>query len=299
MDDQAPDITVFLTDLAREARSERTWVAYQSDLNLFARWLTQTTGDPFSAKTLTRIDVRDYKQHLLSVEGRTPATVNRRLAALRAFCGWAKRNGLITDLPTEGTSDVPVPKQAPKALEPRALDRVLRRSEQSGNLRDHAILLTLYHTGIRVSELCDLRVGDVETSERKGTLTVRAGKGMKQRTVPLTTDVRKAITRHLAERQRPDPSQYLFISRRTGSRLTAKAVRDIAAKYGYQAQVDDAHPHAFRHSFATELLRKGAPLPTVGALLGHESLQSTARYTQPSERDLRAAVEKLALTEER
>jgi site-specific recombinase XerD len=191
MDDQAPDITAFLTDLAREARSERTWVAYQSDLNLFARWLTQTTGDPFTAKTLTRIDVRDYKQHLLSVKGRTPATVNRRLAALRAFGGWAKRKGLITELPTEGTSDVPVPKQAPKA------------------------------------------------------------------------------------------------------------VRDIAAKYGYQAQVDDAHPHAFRHSFATELLRKGAPLPTVGALLGHESLQSTARYTQPSERDLRAAVDKLALTEDR
>ena len=63
--------------------------------------------------------------------------------------------------------------------------------------------------------------------------------------------------------------------------------------------VEDAHPHAFRHSFATELLRKGAPLPTVGALLGHESLQSTARYTQPSERDLRDAVNKLALTDER
>ncbi len=60
-----------------------------------------------------------------------------------------------------------------------------------------------------------------------------------------------------------------------------------------------AHPHAFRHTFATELLRKGAPLPTVGALLGHESLQSTARYTQPSERALRDAVNKLALTEER
>src|SRR5262245_60716590 len=143
MDDQPADITAFLTDLAREPRSERTWVAYRSDLNLFARWLTQTTGDPFAAKALTRIDVRDYKQHLLSVEWRTPATVNRRLAALRAFCAWAKSKGLITDLPTEGTSDVPVPKQAPKALEPRAIDRVLRRSEQSGNLRDHAILLTL------------------------------------------------------------------------------------------------------------------------------------------------------------
>src|SRR5215207_5275132 len=176
--DQPKDITAFLTDLAREPRSEQTWRAYRSDLVLFARWLTQTTGDAFEAGKLTRIDVRDYKQHLLSVEGRKPANINRRLAALRAFCMWAKKQRLLSDLPTEGIGDVPVPKQAPRALEPRAIDRVLRRSEQSGNLRDHAILLTLYHTGIRVSELCDLRVGDVETSERKGALTVRAGKGM-------------------------------------------------------------------------------------------------------------------------
>src|SRR5215212_337543 len=210
--DQPPDITAFLTDLAREPRSEQTWRAYRSDLNLFANWLTQTTGDVFAARKLTRIDVRDYKQHLLGVEGRKPATINRRLAALRAFCTWAKKKDLLTDLPTEGITDVPVPKQAPRALEPRAIDRVLRRSEQSGNLRDHAILPTLYHTGIRVSELCDLRVGGVETSERKGALTVRAGKGMKQRTIPLTNDAPKAIARSLAEREYASPADFLFLS---------------------------------------------------------------------------------------
>src|ERR687889_827619 len=102
---QAPDIIAFLTDLARQPRSEKTWTAYRSDLNLFAAWLTQTTGDAFSATTLTRIDVRDYKQHLLAVEGRAAATVNRRLAALRAFCGWAKRTGRAVDLATEGIAD--------------------------------------------------------------------------------------------------------------------------------------------------------------------------------------------------
>ncbi len=126
--DQPADITAFLTDLAREPRSEQTWRAYRSDLTLFAGWLTHTTGDVFEARKLTRIDVRDYKQHLLSVEGRKPATINRRLAALRAFSTWAKKKGLLSDLPTEGIADVPVPKQAPKALEPRAIDRVLRRS---------------------------------------------------------------------------------------------------------------------------------------------------------------------------
>lgn len=297
---QPADITAFLTDLARQPRSAKTWQAYRSDLNLFAHWLTQTTGDVFSAKTLTRIDVRDYKQHLLSVEGRKPATVNRRLAALRTFAAWAKKQGLLADLPTEGIADVPVPRQAPKALDERAVDRVLRRSEQSGHRRDHAILMTLRHTGIRVAELCDLRVGDVVTSERKGTLTVRAGKGMKQCTVPLNADVRRVLAVYLTEaRPGADAGDFLFISRRTKGRLTEKAVREIAAKYGYHAMVEDAHPHAFRHSFATELLRKGVPLTAVGALLGHESLQSTARYTQPSAKDLREAVQKLALEDER
>src|SRR5215218_10528047 len=99
---QPADITAFLADLARQPRAEKTWQAYRSDLNLFAAWLTQTTGDPFAAETLTRIDVRDYKQHLLAVEGRAAATVNRRLAAVRAFGAWAKKKKLINELPTEG-----------------------------------------------------------------------------------------------------------------------------------------------------------------------------------------------------
>ncbi len=297
---QPADITAFLTAFARAAKAELTWRAYRSDLNLFARWFTRTTGDPFDARTLTRIDVRDYKQHLLAAEGKAAATVNRRLAALRAFCAWAKRQGLVTDLATDGIADVPVPKQAPRALDERAVDRVLRRSAQSGNRRDHAILMTLRHTGIRVAELCDLRVGDVTTSARTGTLTVRAGKGMKQRTVPLNADVRRALATYRdQDRHGADRAEFLFISQRTKTRLTQKAVRGLTAKYGYQAHVADGHPHAFRHSFATELLRQGVPLTAVGALLGHESLQSTARYTRPSERDLRDAVAKLALEDER
>jgi site-specific recombinase XerD len=297
---QPADITVFLTDLTREAKAEKTWRAYRSDLTLFATWFTQTTGDPFAAEKLTRIDVRDYKQRLLAVEGKAAATVNRRLAALRAFCSWSKRTGRVTELATEGIADVPVPRQAPKALDERVIDRVLRRVAQAGNRRDHAILMTLRHTGLRVAELCDLRIGDVVTSERKGTLTVRAGKGMKQRTVPLNADVRRVLATYLDhERQGAAPAEFVFLSGRTKSRLTEKAVRQVAAKYGYLAMVEDAHPHAFRHSFATELLRKGTPLTAVGALLGHESLQSTARYTQPSAKDLREAVGKLALETER
>ena len=88
---------------------------------------------------------------------------------------------------------------------------------------------------------------------------------MKQRTVPLNADVRRAIAAYLhEERQGAGAEEFLFLSQRTKGRLTEKAVRELAAKYGYQAMVEDAHPHAFRHSFATELLRKGVPLTADG-----------------------------------
>ena len=118
--------------------------------------------------------------------------------------------------------------------------------------------------------------------------------------MPLNPDVRRAIATYLAlERPGESADAFLSISKRTGTRLTEKAVRDLLAKVGYQARAEGAHPHALRHSFATELLRKGVPITAVGALLGHESLQTAARYTQPSEEDLRAAVGKLELEEER
>src|SRR3712207_3587781 len=105
-EEQPHDITAFLSDLARQDGSELTWQAYRSDLNGFARWFTQTRGEPFTAQNLTRIDVRDYKQRLQTVEGKAPATINRRLAALRAFGQWAKGKKLVSELPTEGIKDV-------------------------------------------------------------------------------------------------------------------------------------------------------------------------------------------------
>ena len=96
---QPPDITAFLTGVARDPRSERTWVAHRSDLNLFARWLTQTTGGPVEARTLPCSAVRDDTHHLLAAKGEAAATLNRRLAALRACCGWAKPTGPVTHDP--------------------------------------------------------------------------------------------------------------------------------------------------------------------------------------------------------
>ena len=96
------DTTDFLTELSRQEVAEKTLCAYRSDLAHVARWFEGATGEPFRAFAVTPTDVRDYKAHLVAVERRQPATVNRQLAALRRFCLWAKAVGRCTDVVTDG-----------------------------------------------------------------------------------------------------------------------------------------------------------------------------------------------------
>src|SRR4051794_37565653 len=281
----------FLQDLERQETSPKTRDAYRLDLLNFAGWFAQTRGEAVTPEAVTPTDVREYRGHLLNVEHRQPATVNRRLAALRRFFQWAKATGLVKELPTENVKGVASSPRAPHWLEKRDVDRLIRAVERHGNTRDLAIVLTLRHTGIRVSELSSLMVGDVEISERKGFLTVRSGKGSKFRILPLNVDARQAITAYL--KVRPTVSaDHLFIGQR-GQGISSRAVELLVTKYGHLAGLEDVTPHALRHSFGKYALDAGADLVSVSALLGHHRLETTAIYTTPSQRDLEKVVEKL------
>ena len=282
------DITDFVTELGRQEVAEKTIRAYHADLAHVARWFEGATGEPFRAAAVTPTDVRDYKAHLVAVERRQPATVNRRLAALRRFCLWAKAAGRCSDVVTDGVKGVASAPRSPKSLEKRDVDRLVRMAERSGKKRDLALLQTLRHTGLRVSELCALRLGDVDISDRKGTVTVRRGKGAKFRTIPLNADVRQALSAYLAVRPHV-ADDHLFIGQR-GRGLSEQAVWYLVAKYARQAGLDDVSPHTLRHTFGKQLLDATKDLVAVAALLGHEKLETTAIYTQPSERDLARAV---------
>jgi integrase/recombinase XerD len=281
----------FLQDLERQETSPKTRAAYRLDLLHFASWFARTVGDTFSPEAITPTDVREYRGYLMNVEHRQPATVNRRLAALRRFFQWAKATGLAKELPTDNVKGVASAPRAPHWLEKRDVDRLIRTVERHGNTRDLGIVLTLRHTGIRVSELCSLRVRDVETSERKGSLTVRSGKGSKFRVLPLNVDARRAITSYLEVRPAV-ADDHLFIGQR-GQGISSRAVELLVTKYGRLAGLEDVTPHTLRHSFGKHALDAGADLVSVSALLGHQRLETTAIYTTPSQRDLEKVVEKL------
>ncbi len=176
-------------------------------------------------------------------------------------------------------------------MEKREVDRLIRRAQQRGKKRDLAILELLRHTGLRVSELTALRLSDIEMSDRKGVVTVRSGNGNKYRVVPLNADVRNVMQQYLAVRPAVQDDRR-FLSQKGGG-LGNQAIEQLVSNYARQAGLEDVTPHTLRHTFGKQLLDSGVDLVTVSTLLGHERLETTAIYTQPSPRDLERAVQKL------
>ncbi len=289
------DITEFMADLERQEAAKKTVVNYLSDLSCFARWFATSVGEEFSARAVTPTDVRDYRSFLQTTQGAKPATVNRRLAALRRFFLWAVAEGKTAENPAISVRGVQSVPQGPRSLEKREVDRLLRKAENDATdgpgKRNLAILRTLQHTGLRVGELCALRISDLSISERKGSVTVRSGKGGKHRVVPLNNDARRAISAYLEVRPKVG-DDHLFIGQ-WGRPLQPQGVELIVAKYARLAGLENVTPHVLRHSFAKQVLDSGTDLVAVARLLGHQRLDTTARYTQPTERDLEKAVERL------
>jgi len=292
------DFEEYLTNLDK---AQKTIAGYLRDMRLFAEWFQQTNSEPLSPQALTKIDARQYRQHLLNEKAR-PATINRKLAALRAYSDWAKASGQVEYSLVNGIKNVAEQKHAPKWLnkkEQAALEREAEKLLSTAKTvpairqakRDYAIVVMLLNTGLRISELCDLDVGDVDTGDRKGEVRVRHGKGSKARTIPLNKLTRRVVKEWLDKR--PEcKSEALFVSK-FGDRMATRVVQSMVEELGRRADVD-ASPHTLRHSFAKNLVDNGVSLEKVAALLGHSNLNTTAVYTTPSGADLENAVETLS-----
>jgi site-specific recombinase XerD len=285
----ASHIEDFILHLESRDRSSHTIQAYKLDLRQFCQWFEQVNDDEMQPHLITPTDLREFKHYLIEEQLR-PATINRKLASLRAFLKWAVGEGTIESVPRmpQGVEQV---SSAPKALDRREMNSLSRAVERHGNSRDQAIVFLLLNTGLRVNELSELDLADVEMSERKGKVIVRSGKGGKRREVPLNVEARRALSAYMEAREEDD-SQALFLSQQ-GSRLGSRGVQDVVGKYGRLAGLDSLTPHMLRHTFCTNLLRGGVDIVTVAKLAGHSDISTTSIYTQPAEKDLQKAVEGL------
>jgi len=164
---------------------------------------------------------------------------------------------------------------------------LIKAIERGGIPRDIAIVKLLLHTGLRVSELCALTWRDVKITPRQGRMSVRSGKGQKRREIPLNKDVRNALFTIGYQEHAGSPNA-IFNGQR-GS-LTPRGVQSMLRRYAKAAGLEEVSPHTLRHTFCKELIDAGARLQEVAALAGHESLDTTRRYCEPSVKDLERTV---------
>ena len=262
--------------------------AYETDLRVFAAWLALRQKALLSAH---RADILSYLAEKMS-EGKQARSLARMLSAARRFYGWLLAQGEIMFDPT---LDIPPPsigRPLPKSLSEDDVVRLITAPplDTPLGLRDRAMLETLYATGLRVSELIKLNLGQM--SLISGVVRV-LGKGRKERLVPLGDEAVYWIERYLSE-ARPvlleglGESSDLFVTRR-GAGMTRQMFWILLKRYAAQVGLTIAlSPHTLRHAFATHLLNHGADLRVVQMLLGHADLSSTQIYTHVARARLKA-----------
>ena len=273
--------------------SAHTVRAYRGDLvDLFAHL------HRLGAQDLSGLTVRSLRSWLANQQtrGRARGTLQRRTAAVRVFGRWALQTGRLEQDPAAALRSPKRVRSLPPTLESgdaaAMLAEALKVAAEGGGpsaARDVAILELLYATGIRVSELCGLDLGDLDQDRQ----TVRVlGKGNKQRTVPYGAPAARALASWLAARGAlalPEAGAAVFVGDR-GNRIDQRVVRRIVHRALRVVDgAPDLGPHGLRHAMATHLLEGGADLRSVQELLGHASLATTQIYTHVSDARLRAA----------
>jgi site-specific recombinase XerD len=281
-------ISDWLATLDKAGTNPKTLAAYQRGLEHFIAWNHQSYNTDFVPANIIQRDIVDWRSYQQAVEGARPATINQRLAALNSFFKWANALGLVTKKPTDGVKGIGQELTQPKALDKRTERLFLRAVHQSCNFRDIAIVELLLGTGLRVSELLDLKIDDLEIGERSGKVTVRMGKHSGYRHIPLTANVRKALNDYVCQHQ---PQDSLWAGQR-GELQDRSAINHILEKYALQAQVKPFGPHTCRHTLATRYLeRNPGDLRGLAAILGHRSLNTVMIYTAPTLADLAQRME--------
>lgn len=291
--------TQFLEYLEIEKnRSSKTVENYNHYLVRFINFAKISSSEEMSEELIRKY--RLYLNRMADTSGKPlkKVTQNYHIIALRAFLKYlAKR-----DIKTISAEKVELGKQEERQvtfLEPNELERFMRAPEGTAlsDLRDRAILETLFSTGLRVSELCSLNRDDIDV--KRGEFGVR-GKGSKIRVVFLSDQAKTALATYLDKR--PDADEALFIripqkesfEKYEKLRLTPRSIQRIIKKCAIKAGIigKKVSPHSLRHSFATDLLRNGADIRSVQAMLGHSSVTTTQIYTHVTDKQLREVHEK-------
>jgi integrase/recombinase XerC len=290
--------------------SPLTLINYKHDLEQFLAYLSPPGSQPPDPAQVDHRLIREFLGHLHD-SNLQKSSIARKLSTLRSFYKFCAREGIVRDNPARLVSTPKLPKRLPLVLSAEEMNAFLdalaqaksvrksraskrqQKAETNARLllpRDRAILELLYASGLRVSELTGLNLGDID---RKEQMLRVLGKGNKERIVPYGSKAEQALQRYwpvrdelLQKAGRRGVADAVFLSL-SGRRLTSHSVGKIVKKYVRLVNPNwDLHPHSLRHAFATHLLADGADLRAIQELLGHSSLSTTQRYTHATIRQL-------------
>ena len=302
-----------ITDFILYAEKEKGYSAhtiksYTNDLNRFDHFMKTYTNDPqWAFDTIDRYTIRHFLGKEFE-EGLSSRTVARRLATIKSLCKYLQKNGVINVNIAAVIKTPKTPKKLPTIIPEKMIEELMNCPPDTiKGKRDKAILELFYSTGIRLSELVSLNLGDFKPdynkkNEHEGGVVKVIGKGNKERIIPYGKKSGKVLDNYLKERginlKTSDPNVPCFVNSK-GKRLSSRTIQRQVTKYIKQvAEGSSLGPHTLRHSFATHMInnldKKGQAIDirSLQELLGHSSLSSTSIYTQLEEEKMKKIYKK-------
>lgn len=266
-----------------KGKAEGTVRSYCFELERLDEWL-QKSGS--SIDRITRFDVQQYinalREGKILKNGKkaSVATVDRIFGTICVLADFLKRSQIIEDI--RKPKKLPVSMISPESLTRNERNKLFRDVERDGNLRNVAIVYLLSYSGLRIEELVELDRSDVENIKQGNMLTI-VGKGNKERKTPFPAEARRAVQKYLETRT--DGNEALFLSN-FSRRITKRSAQRVIEKYGF-------HAHQLRHTCLRNMLKSGWDIVEVAQFAGHKSIETTRRYTLPTQEEINEKADKI------
>ena len=285
-------LQLFLRALQGQNYSPKTLRAYGDDLQQFLAWVEKNRVDWNIPTRFNRGDIEGFMQYL-AAQRMTGVTRVRKLAAIRKFFAFLEENSILASNPANTVKGAKREEKEPTILYKEQYKALLY--EVSENIRDYAIIQTFLQIGIRLSELANLRVDEVDIEHRL--LTVRQGKGKKDRLIPLVDDAVKALRNYRRYRNTQlIVDDEIFFLAKNGTSLNVSTVKYTIAKYVKKAGIrKKASVHTLRHTFGAHKADKNMSLATLQELMGHKKKETTLKYIHLAKTNLRQEMVQTAL----
>jgi len=287
-------LDAFIDYLIKNDKSSGTISIYTANIKGFIKYYIESYGEEFIPKNIIMMDLQDYRNYLLNIKRQKASTINNKIAALREYFYFLQSDGIIKNNPAEGIKKIRTNKPtAPKSFSDSDFRKIKRYVYRSQKKLWIVIFELLSKTGIRVSELINIRLSDITINERSGNLRV-IGKNQKERNIPLHLDVRKAITSYMKVRDKMSISLDYFLISERKNHFTRSGIYKMLKRWENDTNIK-IHPHMFRHHFAIQILKTpNSDINTVQYLLGHESIESSAVYLKVRQEDLENSINAIA-----